>query len=262
MMKRDRSKKAQITIFIILALIIVILIILFFLMRHPPEVEVLDEEDPQAYIESCTRDAVEEAISILSPLGGDIEPKGKILYKDEELVYHCYTDVLFEKCVSQRPMLIEHIEVEIDNFITPIVSDCFKNLESKLRKRYDLESSEMILDVRLYHKQIVVDIDKNMKFKRGDISKEFDHFRIDMVHPIYDFAKLAMEIVNQEIRYCNFDELGYMILYPEMDVKKFITGEADTIYVLEERASGEQFKFAVRNCKLPAGIEQQTFIEG
>jgi len=75
-----------------------------------------------------------------------------------------------------------------------------------------------------------------------------------MIHPIYNLAEISMEIVNQEIVYCNFDELGYMILHPEYDIIKFITGSANTIYILTDRPSNIKFQFATRNCLLPPGL--------
>lgn len=248
-----KSKKAQITIFIIFALIIIVLVALFFLLKNPPEIKIVDENNPQAYIESCVRESVEEAISILSPRGGDIDPKGNILYGNIERTYLCYTGEYYKRCVNQRPILDNHIEEEITNYITPIVKDCFKYLESKLERRYDIETSEMKLKTNLYPDQVTVNIEKYIKMTRGDEIRELDYFRMTLVHPIYNFAKISMEIVNQEIRYCDFDELGFMIVNTRYDVDKKITGNSDIIYTLKERSTNQEFKFAVRNCVLPPG---------
>ena len=88
---------------------------------------------------------------------------------------------------------------------------------------------------------------------RNQESREFDNFKMIMAHPIYDLAEITMEIANQESRYCNFDELGYMILHPKYDITKFITGEADIIYTVTEISTGEKLTFAVTSCELPPG---------
>ena len=80
LLKIPKSKRSQITIFIILGLIVIVLIALLFLLIKPPEIKVIDENNPQAFIESCTRESVEQALDILSKQGGDIEPKGYISY--------------------------------------------------------------------------------------------------------------------------------------------------------------------------------------
>jgi hypothetical protein len=252
--KIKMNSKGQVTIFIIIALILIVLIAIFFLVRNPPQMQVYDENNPQAYIEACTKDAVKEAVGILSPQGGDLVPKGSIKYNGIDITYLCYNTVFYKPCINQRPLLVEHLENEITDYITPKVADCFKLLQSNLEKRYDsIETSDMKLTVRLYPKQIAVDIDKKFKMTRGNNIREFDHFKMNMIHPLYDFAEIAMKIVNQETKYCYFDVLGFMILYPSYDVTNSITGDADSIYTIKERATNQQFMFATKSCKLPAG---------
>jgi len=252
--ERSKSKKCQVTIFIILGLIIIILIIMLFLFMNPPEVKVLDEKNPQAYIETCTREAVEEALSILSPRGGDIIPNGSIIFNSTEITYLCYKGEYYQPCINQRPLLIEHIEKEITNYINPIVAECFYDIEKVLEKRYKVETSEMNLKTKLHSGSVIVEIKKDFKMSRKGEVRDFDEFVMHMVHPIYDLAKISMEIVNQEASYCNFDYLGYMIFYPRYDITKFKTGDSDIIYVVEDRNTNDKFRFAIRGCVLPSGF--------
>ena len=249
-----RSRRSQTTIFIILALIIVVGLMIVFLLFNPPEVRVIDRNNPQGFIESCTRQATEEAIDLLSKRGGEINPKGSIAYEGEDITYLCYNNKFYETCVNQRPLLIEHIEKEITKYITPIVADCFFDLRKELESRYNIEESEMKIETRLRSGHVSVKIDKNFKMVRRGEVRDFNQFRMNLVHPIYEFAKISMEIVNQEITYCNFDELGYNILHPQYDVRKFITGNSDIIYTIKDIGTEEDFVFAIRSCKLPAGF--------
>ena len=248
-----QNKKSQITIFIILGLIIVVGFFIVFLLMKPPEVKVIDEKNPQAFIESCTREGVEEAIELLSKGGGDISPKGFIAYEGEEITYLCYNANFYDPCINQRPLLVEHIEREITNHVTPIIAGCFNDLENKLEGRYDVEVSGMKVKTTLQSKNVVVKISKEFKMTRKGESRDFTEFRMHMANQIYDLAKIAMEIVNQEISFCNFDELGFMILNPKYDITKFITGEADVIYTITNLETDQKFTFAVRSCKLPEG---------
>src|SRR3989338_7109711 len=122
------NKRGQVTIFVILAFIIVVFIILFFLVKNPPEFNVVDDQNPQSYIESCTKEAAEEAIDKLLPRGGDINPNGSVLYEGIERTYLCYSAKYYESCINQRPDLIKHIENEITNDIKDKVLLCFNNL--------------------------------------------------------------------------------------------------------------------------------------
>jgi hypothetical protein len=250
----ENLKRGQVTIFIILGLIIVVGLIFIFTLRKPVKIEVYDENNPQSYIEQCTRDAVQEAIDILSPQGGDINPSGSVKYDGIDRVYLCYNNDFYKRCINQRPLFVEHLEREITNFITPKVADCFKVLEMKLEKRYDIETSNMKLVTRLYPRQITVEIDKKFKMTREDNVINIQKFRMNMIHPLFNFAEIGMEIANQQAQYCHFDDLGFMILHPSFDVKSIKTGESDNIYTITERATNQQFTFATRSCLLPPGF--------
>ena len=120
-----RKNKAQVTIFIILAMLIIVVVAILFLLFRTPGIQVQDVENPQAYIEGCVKDFTEEAIDILSEQGGDINPKGSIEYNNKNLTYLCYNANYYLPCVNQRPLLVEHIQDEITNYIRPKTEKCF-----------------------------------------------------------------------------------------------------------------------------------------
>jgi len=247
--------KAQVTIFIILALIIIVAIVILFILIRRPVIEIEDVENPQAYVESCVREAVEEALEILMPQGGDIEPEGSVMYNGKEITYLCYNSNYYSPCVNQRPMLIEHIEEEIEDYIIPKVNNCFNSLQMELEKKnYEVVLGDMVLETQLQTRQVVVNIDRDFGMSKRDSVRNFDNFKMNLIYPVYELAEIAMEIVNQESHYCNFDVLGFMIIYPEYDIQKFRTGDSDIIYSLREIVSGKEFKFAIRSCVMPAGF--------
>ncbi len=252
--RKMKNNRAQVTIFIILGLILVVVIVLLFLLIKRPDISLADTENPQAYIESCVNEAVEEAVEILLENGGDLEPKGSIMYDGQELTYLCYNKNYYKPCINQRPMLIEHIENEITSYIQPRVSNCFQTLKSELESRYDIETGNMQLETKLQKGKVVVNIKKDFKMTRGDDVRSFTNFKANLISGIYGLAKIAMEISNQEAHYCNFDILGFMIIYPKYDIQKFKTGDSDTIYTLKDLITNQEFKFAIRSCALPAGF--------
>ena len=252
---QNMNQRGQITIFIILALIIIVLIVLVFLLRRGPEVGVVSEENPQAFIESCTREAVEEAVEIIMLNAGGLEPKGTILYQGENITYLCYEKNYYKGCVNQKPMLIRYIKNEITEYVKPRISNCFQTLEKELEPRYVVEMEEnWNLETILTSQGVEIEINREFKMERGDNIRSFELFRINYIHPIYRLAEIAMEIVNQEARFCNFDILGFMIFYPEYDIQKFRTGDSNTIYTLREFTGNKEFKFAIRSCAIPAGF--------
>ena len=247
------NRKAQITIFIILGLIFVVGIALLFLVVRKPQINVLPENNPPAFIESCTREAVEEAIALLAPQGGDITPKGSLFYNNTDVTFLCYTSSFYQPCLTQRPLLIEHLQEEITRYIQPRVATCFLNLEKNLAREYTIESSKLGVETVLQSKQIGVHISKKVSVQKGESVTSIDDFNVIVIHPLYDLAVIATEITNQESLYCHFDELGYMILHPSYDISQFITSEGNTVYTIQEVATGESLTFAVRSCPLPPG---------
>jgi hypothetical protein len=147
---------------------------------------------------------------------------------------------------------MKHIENEITNYITPIIEKCFNELKLNFEKRYEVTmGSQMEITTTLQSKNVNIKIARDFEAIRGDISRDFKKFEMNLKHPIYDFSEIAMEIVNQETHFCNFDVIGYMFLNPEYDVTKFITGDSDIVYVITERATNQKFTFAVRGCLMP-----------
>jgi hypothetical protein len=250
----ERNKKGQIAIFIILALILVVLFLMIFLLRKPPVVEVIDEKNPQSYIDSCTRDAVKQAIVILSENGGDIQPRGSTMYHSINRTYLCYNANFYLPCINQRPLLIEHLEDEITNYATPLVEQCFVKLRTELEKKYSIEMGGMQLSTKLQSKQVSIKIEREFKMTRGNEIRELKEFKINLIHPLYDIAEVAMEISSQESRFCNFDILSYMIFYPDYNLNKYRPGNGDVIYQIKHIPTNQEFWFAVRSCALPPGF--------
>jgi hypothetical protein len=248
------SKKGQVTIFIILALIIVVAMLMIFLMFRGTDVQTENLENPQVYIDSCVKEYTRDAIDIISKNGGDINPQGTVMYKGENITYLCYTANYYKTCINQRPMLIEHIEEEIKNYIEPKVGACFDSLKTELEKKnYVIDSGSMNLDISLMSRQVVVNIKKNFRMTQRDKTQEFKEFKISSISPIYELSEIAMEIANQESQYCNFENLGFMIIYPEYDIRKERTGDS-LIYLLKEVKTNQEFRFATRSCAMPAGL--------
>jgi len=252
---KNMNQRGQVTIFIILALIIVVAIVILFLLIKKPDLQIEDVENPQSYIESCTREAVEEAISLLSEQGGDIEPKGSTMFRGKEITYLCYNANYYSPCVNQRPLLIEHIQDEITNYIEPKVENCFQTLKVKLEeKNYIIEIGNMNLETTLQTKKVFININRDFKIVKRDSTREFKNFKMGLMHPLYELSNVAIEITNQEARFCNFDILGYMVFYPEYNLDKFRPGDGDVIYQIMHKPTNQRFVFATRSCALPPGF--------
>jgi type II restriction/modification system DNA methylase subunit YeeA len=123
------------------------------------------------------------------------------------------------------------------------------NLE---KKGYTVSYDTPVIKTGLQTKKVIVDIKTKFIMTKNDNAKEIDNFKIGVNSPIYDLAEVAIEINNQESKFCNFDILGFMATYPAFRIDKFRTGDADTIYTIE--TDNKDFRFAIRSCALPPGF--------
>ena len=257
-MKRDRiMKQGQITIFVIIALLIVVAIALFFLFREGiiPGIGGFGEKNPRAALQSCIENKLQETNDLISKQGGYINPTLYKKFNDEKIAYLCYNQNYYLSCINQEPMLIQHLKDEIKDNVKGKVEECFNQFESNLeRAGYEVDVVYRDFDVELVPKKVIIDIDADITAKRNEETSNDKNFIIIFPSRIYDLAVVAQEITSQEARFCNFEQTGYMLLYPQFNINKFRTGEGEIIYTVEDRKTQEKFKFAVRSCVIPPGF--------
>jgi len=107
-----KSKRGQLTVFIILALIIIFFIIVLLLNRGDLT-SIFTSKSPINQITDCTQEALKKGVEILSVQGGAIEPKNYFLYEDHKIDYLCYNIEEMKPCKAQKPILKKSIESEL-----------------------------------------------------------------------------------------------------------------------------------------------------
>ncbi len=256
------GNRGQTTIFIIIGIMIIIGIILYFVLTNGIKIPSISNRDinPNIFLTTCIEDKVQETANIISMNGGYVEPKfAKNFSFDKEgyrnISYLCYNQNFYLPCINQEPMLISHIKEEIKNEIKEDVEACYRSLISNLKENnYEIKSEYRGFNVELGPKRIKVIIDVDISMLREGVNSKQTDFVVQVNNNLYDLAIIAQEIVSQEAEYCNFETQGFMILNPEFKVQRFNTGDLETIYRIELRKSGEEFRFAVRGCVIPPGL--------
>ena len=252
-----KSIKAQITIFVIIAILFVALILLLFFAKREKLMEVINPSMPDinADIEKCSTEAAKNAIDIMLPQGGYLQPENYKLYKDNKVQYLCYTTLYYYPCINQNPLYIQHLESEILSYIKPRIDDCFYALRQEYeKKKYSVEMSSSNIQVNLNPKIVEINIEKKIKISKKDETREFDKFAFKLNSPIYDLAIIAQEIANQEAKFCYFEYLGFSLLYPQFIIEKTDINSDTKIYEIKDKVSGKKLIFAVRSCAFPAGM--------
>lgn len=250
------NKKGQITIFVIIAIVIVGAVIFLFLFRKQAVLDVPVEENPQLFLQKCIREETLNAVNIMLPQGGFIEPKNYKTYQNNKIEYLCYNEGYYNPCVNQHPMYINELRAEIANYLKPKVDDCFSSLRSELQKRsigVSLDSKNEVA-VELMEGKIEIIANKKISITTGNHANNFEKFETVVVSDLYGLANTAIETANMEGKYCNFEYLGYVLLRPELDIDKFTMSDGTKIYSIENKKTREKLNIAIRGCVAPAGI--------
>jgi len=256
------KNKGQVTLFVIVGVLLIMAIALFFLLRSGaiPSIVGGFEEDPQLFLENCIEPKISEGVNLLLKQGGHIDP---LLYKSfrfgeenyQNISYLCYTSKNYVPCVNQEPVLIKNLEDELHEYIGGNLESCFSDWEKNMKNQdYEVDLGGFNYSVALEPEQVIVEVDREITLNKKDESFQYQQFRTVLRDKLYDLAIISQEILSQEAEFCNFDHLGYMILYNDFEIEKFRTSDLDIIYTVIDKQSEETIRFAVRGCVVPPGV--------
>ena len=248
-----RQKRGQIAIFVIVALLIVVVLLLIFFQRQIFDV-VGGGGDPISQIKSCAEDFTSDAVKILSPQGGSLDPEHFILYDDNKVEYICFTEENYRPCVMQKPFIKQDIEKEIEFYVKPKLSGCIAGVKSDLEKKgYDVRVGDVSVDINLVPNNILIEIKSDLTITKGG-TEEYKSIKTEISSSLYDLALISSSIINWEARYGDSETMNYMMYYPHLKVEKKKQGDGTTVYILTDRNTEEVFLFASRSVVIPAGI--------
>ncbi len=248
-----KSKRSQVTIFIILAIAIILVLLLLFVGRDQLTT-LLTGTSPVNTIRNCVLDSLEPALEVVSLQGGSLNPENYYLYLDNKVDYLCYTEENYAKCVMQKPLLKQSIEKDLKEYISPRAKSCVEAVKQSLAEDgYQVSAKEPEITVSLIPSTVLVEIKTDLRFTK-DTTETHESIKVDTDSKLYDFAMVASSISNWEARYGDSETMNYMIYYPDLKVEKKKQGDGTTVYILTDRPSLDKFMFASRSVAVPAGI--------
>ncbi len=249
-----QQKRGQVTIFIIIAVIVVALGVLVYLFY--PQIRTtfgIREETPQNYIDSCLNEKIKESVEILSLQGGSIEPENYFSYAGEKVEYLCYTNDYYVPCVVQQPLLKQHIEREIKNYIAEDVVSCFNSLKKNYQKKgYDVSLTSGSTEVELLPEKIVTSFERKLTLTKQE-TEVYENFDVVLNNNLYELVSIANSIVTSETEIGDTETTAYMNYYHYLKVEKKKQSDGTTIYIITNRDTGNKFQFASRSIVWPPG---------
>jgi len=246
-----KPKRAQVTIFIILAIIIVGAILVFFLWVKPNYVT---PEGGQLGFEGCVEDVIKESVAKLGMQGGFSEPEFAYDYKTNKVAYLCYTNLYYRPCVRQVAFLSPHFENELEKDTKDKIQSCYESSVNELKSRgFDVVKSDGELKIELGIKKMEVLFNAPTSVSSSGSSSSFKEFEIQMYSEMYDLLLVSNSIVESEINSGTVDAGLIGLYHPDLVVTKIREEDKTIIYNLKTTNTGEEFKFAVRSYAYPAG---------
>ena len=250
-----KSKRSQVTLFIIIAvLIIAAAAIIYFLYPKLGIGNVISADTPQAYIQKCMGESFEDNVEKISVQGGSMNPVNYIAYNGDNIEYLCYSSSDYEKCVMQKPLLVQSTGLEIKNSIKENVNLCFNNLEENYKsKGYEVSLTRKDYSLEFLPKRIEVVFDYALTLNKGGNSEKYDKLTISVNNNLYELLGITNSILNSEASYGDAETTVYMTYYPWLKVEKKLQTDGTRVYILTNRNEGNKFQFASRSIALPGG---------
>jgi hypothetical protein len=213
-----------------------------------------ENTDPKPYVERCVRKYVDEAINTILPQGGFVNPKNFKLNDGIKREYLCRHTGYYRPCINQHPMYLNDVKKEIENYTKPKIEQCFNDLRDELSKmKESMTLGPLSLNVELMPSRVRVDIQRNITIVSGGEEVSISNFNAEITSPLYELVNVAMEIANQEARYCYFDNAAYGLMHPKVRITKEVMSDATKIYSVQDKETFKELTFAIRGCGLPPG---------
>ena len=191
-------KKAQVTIFIIVAIVFVGIIILFFTFRdsalNPP---VSDSSPVAVYVQSCLDSVAKDGVATISSNGG------YYILPDKFSSSSYYPSVAFH--LYDKTNLVptkEKIEIEISNYIKNNIDYCFENFSSLKESGFSIEEGDKKeINTSIKEDRVLVNAKIPLSIKKGEESNIISDFNAD-IKPIYlpNILALINSIVDEQIK--------------------------------------------------------------
>lgn len=254
------TKKAQVTIFIILGLVILVSIVLIgFVMvdKTPAEVEATPKNlGPRPFIQSCVSDILKDSEKEILENGLIPNPTLKTMHNGTNISYHCYQGDYYKTCYNLHPMLEEKVEDKIEKDIeNRIQNECFSVLlEDFENQGYDVSGDTAKYSVDLVPGEIRVKLRKPITISRGESSESFENFDTRLISPLYEFIKIARDITHSESIICSFEYSGYVFAHPDYRIYPVLKRDYSKIYQIRDTKTDKEFSMAVRSCASPSGV--------
>ena len=220
-----KSKRSQVTIFIVIALIVVIGIVLYIVVRGGLGGRVDPAFAPvHDFVVGCLEESVDESVKGISLGGG---------YNEVEGASYLLSDVPYY--FSNGKVNIpdkKKVEEEFNDYIKESMVICINEFGSIQEQGFTIEYNEMRVDTKLGD-EIEVRIDYPISASKGEASSSFRKFKVEKNFNFNRIMKLVDEFKKEHQENPNFIPVSFLSLFAEREGFTFdliYTGESEVVY--------------------------------
>ena len=249
--------KGQITIFVIIAILLVVAIILAFTLYNKTIIDkaIVSAEEPQGFMEQCISDYVDEASEKIIQNGGYFNEEDKRIlsmqYEYADVPYLCFYSENNARCNPRIEVSIyNHVESEIYTHVNSKVNSCFDMMIKELKDQEIKLEGGYTLDIEMLSGKVRTTINQKVRTEKAGVPKTYDAFSSVTQTKVYDFAEIVQRIIEEEVIYCDSDPIKIMNANRDFEVKRWKTGNDNTIYTITNKNTKEVWRFATRGCVL------------
>jgi len=201
------NKKAQVTIFIIIAIVIVVGVIIYFAIDKSISTNIPSELQPvYDYYLSCLEDTSRQGISLLGEQGGYIETpefepgsaympfSSQLDFFGQPVPYWMY--VSGNNLFREQVPTLNDMEKDLGIYVGDRIIDCdFSDFEEA---GYDVYLENGDVDVVINQNEVDLDIKSSLTIHKGDVSVFVDSHSLKLSSKLGKFYGLALDVYNYE----------------------------------------------------------------
>lgn len=248
--RMNKGKKAQVTLFIIIALVIVSALLVFLLYVQP---RYFSSSSGKLELESCIEQVVSSKIVELGEQGGFAKPEFYFMYLGEEIPYLCYTNLYYQTCTIQKPFLKQHFQKNLLDEVEDDILECYDNSIAELRGQgYEVLEGDKNISIGLEPDKVIIDLQAPVTLNR-ESSRRFTNFRTNINSGIYNMLIISTTLLQYESTLGDSDVDSLMFYYPDYSIQKLKQGDGTTIYIVKDIKNQNKFQFASKSLVWPAG---------
>ncbi len=191
-------KRGQVTIFLIVGIVLLgVFSGVFYLvstinedrLKGEQETPLYSELRPQfvTFVESCLEQTAEPGLYLLGKQGGIIEPEGKFLATENDIINYAYLN-------GEYLLHKEEMETQLNRFIEDNLNDCINNFAAFQDLAYEIRTEEPQVKSLIQLNSVDISLNYPLEIISGKEQTKVEDFKISIDLPLGGYLDTVQQI--------------------------------------------------------------------